>query len=160
MNKMTPWVRKFWESLSEDDKRTIARGARVICNAATIDTGRDICRSKVEELSRQFRTIAEDMSAFLNDESFTDSDIVPYSQIEFLTAYFAPFAELYPDDFTAPVSTRRKFLVRNGFHGDIVCELASETAGSYFFDYIKDGIEVFKDWRVLKSSGRVLKEVF
>lgn len=56
--------------------------------------------------------------------------------------------------------SRREFLVHNSYHGDIVCELVRETPTAYFFDYVQDGEVIFRDWRVLKRSNRVLKEVF
>lgn len=55
--------------------------------------------------------------------------------------------------------SRREFLVHNSYHGDIVCELVRETPTAYFFDYVQDGEVIFRDWRVLKRSNRVLKEV-
>lgn len=162
--QMFPHVKRVWDSYSEDDKREISRISQIICRTVNNNTTRKICQEKIQELCAKYGVIRHDCGKIANDPTFSDEVVSPKSEIQFVKGYFLQFVEASPDsvDGEQPVkfSTVRRFLVRNGYHGDIVVELSRETPGSYYFNYIKDGEVIFEDWRVLKNSGRVLEELF
>lgn len=168
--KMNSWIERSWNSCTEAEQQEIARTSRIICRTVKIDTARSICQDKIRELAQKYDFIRHACQvSVIDDPHFADENLVPYSTISFVQSYFSPFTEFFPEEETSwgtaetkvpGVSDRRRFLVRNGYHGDIIVTLSRETGGSYYFDYIKDGEVVFQDWKVLKNSKRILEEIF
>lgn len=171
MSKMAPWVEVFWNSLNEGEQKELSKISRIICQTASIDSARNACYEKIVELCKRYNQIAHHCDAIISNRDFMQTSLIPCSDIQFITTYFGQFKDAYPnelEDWAQEKSNnhqnnttgRRRFLVRNGYHGDIIVELVRETTGSYYFDYIKDGDVVFENWRVLKNSGRVIKEIW
>ena len=170
MKQMVAHIRGFWETLSEEDKKELARRSRIICKTVEIDSTRRVCLENVQFLVNKHPQIKHSCYPIIQDSGFADEAIIPFSDIQVIKSYFSQFCDAVDDIsdseqsnseiVSSRTSGRRMFLVHNSFHGDIVCQLANETGGSYYFDYVKGEEVIFQNWRVLKNSNRVIKEIF
>ena len=162
MKKMFPWVKTAWESLDENSRRELANTARLIRKTCKVDTARDICQKYITDLCDKYDWINRDVGSVPGNFAFLNPDVVPASDLQFIDDYFEQFSELYPEDTwdTGVDANARRFKVKNDYHGIIECILVSETPTAYFFDYIKDGVKEFENWKVLKTGSRVIEEIF
>lgn len=173
MKQMAAPVRAFWETLSEEDKKELARRSRIICRTVETSSTRRVCLENIQFLANKYSQIKHCCYPIIQNPDFADETITLSSDIQVIKSYFSQFCDAVSDvsdseqsnsETASPTSFRtsgkRVFLVHNSFHGDIVCQLANETGGSYYFDYVKGGEIIFQNWRVLKNSNRVIKEIF
>ena len=161
---MLPWIRCFWSGLSVEDKQELSQQSVVICSRIrdpyAIKTGVELIRGII----KKFPAIGTDVSGALEAIDSCPDHVQPVSDIELLAGYFQQFAsKAKKTAWAAPVkavqSGCRRFLTNNGCHGQIAVNLVSEDDKNYVFEYVKDGEVIFSDWKLKKSSPRVIREL-
>ena len=162
---MLPWVRKFWEELSPEDKEEVSQQSVIICKHIQDRYVRNTAVDVARKLSSKFPKLGDDVNRALDAIEDCSDGVQPLSDTKFIVNYFQQLAAKAKKVTTwatpkpAPKEGGRRFLVNNGFHGQIAVNLLKEDDKNYFFEYVKDGEVVFTDWKLKKNSPRVIREL-
>lgn len=167
---MMPWVRKFWNNLTEEDKQSVAHESEIIVKYIKSDSTRHIALEALRRLIDKYEVIRHDCVRLLEDIESVQENIIPMSDIDAVLSYFIPFAkESTPtvgwgeskveEQKQEQVPEGTVFILTNDYYGELQGEVVRETASSYYFKCFKNGEVVMESWRVGKNSPRIQKSI-
>lgn len=172
---MMPWVQKYWDTLSEEDRAFIKKQASVVTKYVNQPNLIRSAVTAVGEVLRKFPWFEADLQEAYGVVAHTSFNTVYYSEMDFLNQYFQQFLSVQTKSRKAvvnpavvepikevkifPVRVGSKLLVHNETYGDIVVTVAAITNSSYIVLYKKDGKVLIRNWRIPKTSDRILKYI-
>lgn len=172
---MMPWVQKYWDTLSEEDRSFIKKQADVVTKHVNQPNLIRSAVTAVGEVLKKFPWFEADLQEAYGVIAHTSFNIVYYSEMDFLNQYFQQFlsaqtksrkivvtttvVEPIKEVKVFPVRVGSKLLVHNETYGDIVVTVVAITNSSYIILYKKDGKVLIRNWRVPKTSDRILKYI-
>ena len=163
---MLPWIRNFWNNLSQEDKDNVARQSVIICKHIMDNPVRDVAVRTARQLVAAYPFLSPDVDKMLDAVDDCSDRLQPLSDMEGIQSYFQQFAikakklASWVEPVIVPVSEGgRKFLVNNGVHGQITVKLLNEDNSNYWFEYTRDGELIFTDWKLKKNSPRIIREL-
>lgn len=167
---MMPWVEKFWNNLTEEDKQSITHESEIIVKYIKSDSTRHIALDALRRLVDKYDVIHSDCVRLLEDIENVPENIIPMSDIDAVFSYFVPFAKENTSTIAwgEPEVAEQKqesvpegsvFILTNDYYGELQGELIRETAASYYFKCFKNGEVVMESWRVSKNSPRIHKSI-
>lgn len=161
MRKQFPWVRNFWEGLSDEGKKDVASKAAAIRKFSATDAGRSRALEQLRQLCDAYEVIENDCGFVLNEAGIHDPNTVPCSSLEFLVNYFEQFPEMMVEEKVkeAIPQGEKQYRLHNDYWGDIIGIIVRETPSSYYFKCYRGDDVVMDSWRLAKDSARIIGEV-